>query len=308
MVIFHSYVCLPEGNTCQHLQWDADSERLQGSGVRSLTGQLHSSHGGSKRTTSNLVPKPRSLHPRISQQSSFGVPWMVKKCGKKCVKNTPHWAALAGKIESPAGFSKRGAVCSRHKALRLQSMKLQNGWVPKFQRCQIPNLIRSMKNIEKLHHLSPWKPPFLPYRGASSRTSGTSQGRRAWPGYHPDGMATAEPHLRETSPGKKRGKNLEKPWKTMGEASPDVFFLPTRRFFDVFFQFCGPIMVGPSKNHPIHWPSVWWDVESWDIPSNGFGNPNLGWSFASIETLGASEGARKKVTWVDIGGLTSNNP
>ena len=29
----------------------------------SLTGQLHSSHGGSKRTTSNLVPKPGILHP-----------------------------------------------------------------------------------------------------------------------------------------------------------------------------------------------------------------------------------------------------
>ena len=44
------------------------------------------------------------------------------------------------------------------------------------------------------------------------------------------------------------GKNVErtweKPWKTMGEASPDVFFLPTRRFFDVLFRSSVVLKVG----------------------------------------------------------------
>jgi hypothetical protein len=52
------------------------------------------------------------------------------------------------------------------------------------------------------------------------------------------------------------GKNVErtweKPWKTMGEASPDVFFLPTLRFFDVLFRSSVVLKGGPStSSHPL---------------------------------------------------------
>ena len=136
-----------------------------------------------------------------------------------------------------------------------------------------------------------WTPP---YRGASSRTSGTSQGRRAWPGYHPDGNSGTS-SWGDFEPGKKNvERTWEKPWKNhgkpMGEASPDVFFLVFDTaflwYFVLFSSNSVVLKVGlyhpltTSSHHPI-WPSVWWDVESWDIPSNGFGNPNLGWSSAS---------------------------
>ena len=130
-------------------------------------------------------------------------------------------------------LSSQGAKTSKYETPKLE-----------FQRCQIPNLIRSMKNIEKLHHLT----LHFTIKCHTEALQVALQG-------HPRGGALGQDIIlmawqqRNLIFGRLLlGKNVErtweKPWKTMGEASPDVFFLPTRRFFDVLFRSSVVLKVG----------------------------------------------------------------